>query len=100
MTEATTTLTRLTAPYMHNGAFESLEQVIEFYNMGGGAGLGLEFPNQTLSSDSLQLTEQEKKSLVAFLNTLTDTIGMTSKPKRLPELGDPSLNKRKIGGEY
>ncbi len=90
----------LTAPYMHNGAFESLEQVIEFYNMGGGAGLGLEFPNQTLSSDSLQLTEQEKKSLVAFLNTLTDTIGMTSKPKRLPELGDPSLNKRKIGGEY
>ena len=30
----------LTAPYMHNGAFQSLEQVIVFYDKGGGAGMG------------------------------------------------------------
>ena len=70
----------LTPPYMHNGAFETLEQVIEFYNKGGGAGLGLKVPNQTLPSDSLSLTEKEKKSLVIFLNTLTDTVNMTSVP--------------------
>ncbi len=90
----------LTSPYMHNGAFENIDQVIEFYNKGGGTGLGLDVPNQTLSSDSLQLTEKDKKSLIAFLNTLTDTVKMTSKPVRLPELTDPVLNKRKIGGEY
>ncbi|MEO8088233.1 MAG: cytochrome c peroxidase [Bacteroidota bacterium] len=90
----------LTAPYMHNGNFENLEQVIEFYNKGGGAGLGIEVKNQTLSPDSLQLTAKEKKSLIAFLNTLTDTVHMTAKPVHLPELTDLSLDKRKIGGEY
>jgi len=90
----------LTAPYMHNGAFESLEQVIEFYNNGGGAGMGLNVPNQTLSSDSLHLTTKEKKELLAFLNTLTDTNGLTSKPQRLPAFLQPSLNNRRIGGEY
>ena len=90
----------LTAPYMHNGSFETLEQVIEFYNKGGGAGLGLDVQNQTLPADSLQLTEAEKKSLVAFLNTLTDTAEMTSKPGRLPSFPDPVINKRKTGGEY
>lgn len=90
----------LTAPYMHNGGFENLQQVIEFYNRGGGTGLGLDFPNQTLPGDSLQLTDKEKKSLEAFLNTLTDTTNMTSVPHRLPELHDPVLNKRKSGGEY
>jgi len=31
----------LTAPYMHNGLFGSLEDVLAFYNLGGGAGMGL-----------------------------------------------------------
>ena len=30
-----------TSPYMHNGVFKTMEQVIEFYNTGGGAGHGL-----------------------------------------------------------
>ncbi|MCX6273755.1 MAG: hypothetical protein NTV09_00935 [Bacteroidetes bacterium] len=90
----------LTAPYMHNGAFENLQQVIEFYNKGGGRGLGIDIPNQTLPADSLQLTEKEKKSLIAFFNTLTDTSNLTAKPPRLPELQERAMNKRKIGGEY
>jgi len=90
----------LTAPYMHNGAFESLDQVIEFYNRGGGTGLGLDVPNQTLPKDGLQLSPAEKKAMVAFLNTLTDTSNTTSIPLRLPPMKNASLNKRKTGGEY
>jgi cytochrome c peroxidase len=70
----------LTAPYMHNGIYTKLEQVIDFYHKGGGAGLKLSVPNQTLPFDSLQLAPQEKADIVAFLKTLTDTIGLTSRP--------------------
>lgn len=62
----------LTAPYMHNGVFETLEEVVEFYNNGGGVGQGMDLPLQTLSSDSLNLTEQEKVDLVNFMKALTD----------------------------
>ena len=61
-----------TAPYMHNGAFQTLEQVIEFYNKGGGAGLGLYSRYQTLPEKPLNLTTREKASLIAFLHSLTD----------------------------
>jgi cytochrome c peroxidase len=63
----------LTAPYMHNGVYKTLEEVVEFYNKGGGAGLGLLIENQTLPFDKLNLTDKEKKALVAFMHTLTDT---------------------------
>lgn len=69
----------LTKPYFHNGAFNTLEEVIEFYNEGGGEGLGLPMKNQTLPADKLNLTEIEKKQLISFLNTLTDI----SKAKKL-----------------
>jgi cytochrome c peroxidase len=63
----------LTAPYMHNGAYKTLEEVIEFYNLGGGYGIGItdqEF--QTLPPDSLHLTTPEKTDLINFMKTLTD----------------------------
>ena len=63
----------LTAPYMHNGAYRTLEQVIEFYNEGGGSGLGLNVPNQTLPPDKLHLSVADQKALKAFLLALTDT---------------------------
>lgn len=62
----------LTAPYMHNGIYDSLEEVIDFYNKGGGAGLGFDIPHQTLPFDNLNLSPQEIKDLVAFMKTLTD----------------------------
>ncbi len=65
----------LTAPYMHNGVFKTLEEVIEFYNRGGGRGIGLDVPNQTLPAEKLGLTRQEKSALRSFLLTLTDTSG-------------------------
>ncbi|GLB48203.1 cytochrome c peroxidase [Neptunitalea lumnitzerae] len=62
-----------TAPYMHNGVYTTLEQVVDFYNKGGGGGLGFDLPYQTLPFDNLELTETEQKALVAFMKTLTDT---------------------------
>jgi cytochrome c peroxidase len=62
----------LTAPYMHNGVYRTLEEVVDFYNDGGGAGLGLDVPNQTLPGDKLNLDDGEKKALVAFMKALTD----------------------------
>ncbi|WP_281226475.1 cytochrome-c peroxidase [Flavobacterium aquiphilum] len=62
----------LTAPYMHNGVFKSLEEVVDFYNNGGGSGLGFNLPNQTLPGDKLNLSPLEKKQLIAFMKTLTD----------------------------
>lgn len=62
----------MTAPYMHHGIFKTLEEVVEFYNKGGGKGLGLDAPHQTLSDKPLDLSEDEKKALVSFLKSLTD----------------------------
>lgn len=61
-----------TKPYMHNGKFKSLEDVVEFYNRGGGAGMGLDVPNQTLPPDKLGLTPAEVRDVVAFLHSLDE----------------------------
>ncbi|MFC4096909.1 cytochrome-c peroxidase [Euzebyella saccharophila] len=63
----------LTAPYMHNGVYATLEQVMDFYNQGGGGGLGFELEHQTLPFDNLELTQKEQKAIIAFMKTLTDT---------------------------
>ena len=56
----------LTAPYMHNGRFDTLREVIDFYDRGG-------VPNELLSPliRPLELTEKEKQDLEAFLRSLT-----------------------------
>ncbi len=59
-----------TAPYMHNGIYKTLEEVVDFYNKGGGAGIGLSVPNQTLATNKLNLTIAEQKQLVAFIKSL------------------------------
>lgn len=89
-----------TAPYMHNGVFTTLEQVIDFYNGGGGAGRGLPVANQTLSADSLHLTPSDKKALIAFIRSLDEQIPADTPPARLPASSDHTLNRRKVGGNY
>ena len=60
----------LTAPYMHDGRFETIEEVIDFYN---------ESPNHNNASNvdalirPLNLTESQKQDIINFLKTLTDT---------------------------
>ncbi len=90
----------LSAPYFHNGKFKTLEQVLEFYDHGGGAGLGLDVPYQTLPSDKLHLTKNEKRDIIAFLHSLTDTTGLTNKPSKLPAIESQKASGRTIGGLY
>jgi len=54
-----------TAPYMHDGRFASLEEVVEFYNQGG-----IKNPFLDPLVMPLHLTKEDKKDLVAFLTTL------------------------------
>jgi cytochrome c peroxidase len=55
-----------TAPYMHDGSFETLEEVIQFYDEGG-----IKNPYLAQELKPLHLTFQEKRDLLAFLNSLT-----------------------------
>lgn len=66
----------LTAPYMHDGRFATLEEVVEHYNSGVQAHRNL---NNSLKDanglpQQLNLTSQEKADVVNFLKTLTDTV--------------------------
>ena len=61
----------VTAPYMHNGIFKTLEEVVEYYNNPG------KFVKDPINIDDalkqpLGLTEKEKKDIITFLKTLTD----------------------------
>lgn len=55
------------APYMHDGSLYTLEQVVEHFNSGG-----VGHPNQSEAVKPLNLSEQQKTDLVAFLKTLSD----------------------------
>ena len=61
-----------TSPYMHNGVYNTLEDVIKFYALGGGNGIGMKLKYQTLPFDKLELSEKEKKEIISFLKALTD----------------------------
>ena len=60
------------APYMHDGRFTSIEEVVEHYNSGGKYSTTID-PLMKKLGIGLQLTNKEKKDLVAFLKTLSDT---------------------------
>ncbi len=85
---------------MHNGGMKSLEAVMDFYNKGGGNGIGLQFEQQTLAAEKLNLSKTEITQIIAFMKSLTDYEGLASVPSKLPLFRDSLLNTRKIGGEY
>ncbi len=58
----------MTAPYMHDGRFNTLEEVIDHYSSGGKTSFNID-PNV----HSFNLTTEEKEDLIEFLHTLTDT---------------------------
>lgn len=78
---------------MHNGVFETLDEVIEFYNSGGGQGNGLHVPNQTLNGNELDLSEKEIHHLKKFLATLDEEIELPKNEVDLPK-GKGELKKR------
>ena len=68
-----------TAPYMHNGALATLEDVVAFYDKGGG-----ERPEQESPAQAPGLTADERKALVEFLKTLSGE-AVTAKAPNIPD---------------
>lgn len=62
----------LTAPYMHDGRFKTLEEVVDHYNNGIQQSTTLDPALAATTNTGLRLTTQDKADLVAFLKTLTD----------------------------
>jgi len=80
-----------TAPYMHNGIFRTLEDIVEFYNDGGGRGRGIAVISQDAKVEKLNLTTQQKNDLVSFLRALDSLepapVVPTAVPSGLPPVG-------------
>ncbi|MEM7138124.1 MAG: MbnH family di-heme enzyme [Myxococcota bacterium] len=83
----------LTAPYMHDGSLETLDDVIDHYARGGtlteegpNAGDGFNNPNKSAFLNGFEITEQEREDLKAFLRALTDESFITD-----PAFSDPFL---------
>jgi cytochrome c peroxidase len=74
----------LTAPYMHDGALATLEEVIEFYDRGAGDEPTIGRERIAPELVPLGLTSQEKADLLAFLHGLTDSSVVVEIPSRVP----------------
>lgn len=68
----------ISAPYMHNGQYATLEEVVDHYDRGGDSRKG-----KSPLMEKLNLSKQEKKDLVAFLKSLTGKTPKVTIP-RLP----------------
>lgn len=89
----------VTAPYMHNGVYQTLEEVMDFYNRGGGQGIGIHIEYQTLPFASLELEQAEIDGVIAFMRSLEDYRHLDGQPTELPAFtGRPEWNKRPVGG--
>lgn len=62
-----------TAPYMHDGRFETLEEVIDFYSEGLQYSPTIDPLMKNVDEGGVRLTEEEKFNLLAFIKTLTDS---------------------------
>ena len=67
----------LTTPYMHDGQFTTLEEVVDHYNTGLKTSSTLDPALQQTMATGLMLDTQEKADLVAFLKTFTDEVMLT-----------------------
>lgn len=83
----------LTAPYMHDGSLETLDDVIDHYARGGtltesgpNAGDGFDNPNKSAFLNGFEITGQEREDLKAFLRALTDKDFINN-----PAFSDPAL---------
>ncbi len=73
-----------TAPYMHDGRFETLEDVVDFYSKGVKWSPTIDPLMKKVNQGGVKLTDQEKVSLLAFLKTFTDTTFISN-----PDFADP-----------
>lgn len=80
----------VTGPYMHDGRFETLDDVIEHYSIGieENRNLDARLRDSNGSARQFNITSNEKQALVAFLGTLTDTNVLTD-----PKFSNPFKTK-------
>lgn len=64
----------LTAPYMHDGRFKTLEEAIDFYSEGVNQCVNIDSKMQYAHQHGVKLKPIQKKQLLAFLKTLTDSV--------------------------
>ena len=69
-----------TAPYMHDGSLQTLREVVDFYDQGGIAN-----PRLDPVIKPLKLTEQEKKDLVEFMESLNGEGWNVTPPTQFPQ---------------
>jgi cytochrome c peroxidase len=75
----------LTAPYMHDGRFATLEEVVEFYSTGLKWSSTIDPNMKQVNHGGVQLTDREKRQLILFLQTLTDSTFITN-----PKFSNPN----------
>ncbi|MEK6256043.1 MAG: right-handed parallel beta-helix repeat-containing protein, partial [Chloroflexota bacterium] len=92
----------LSWPYMHNGIFATLEEVIEFYAQGGGRVDDVE--NMDPFVQGFELSDQQTEDLIAFLFALTDESSLSGIPESVPSGLEvvPSINNptRELAATY
>jgi cytochrome c peroxidase len=78
----------VTAPYMHDGRFQSLEEVLDFYSRGVQSSLNIDSKMEIGHRADFNLTDAENAAILAFLHTLTDSVFLNnpafSKPEKIP----------------
>lgn len=74
----------LTAPYMHDGRFKTLEEVLDFYSEGVKPCVNIDSKMTFAHQGGSHLTTEEKKAIIAFLNTFTDSLFIAN-----PEFSNP-----------
>ena len=74
----------LNPPYMHNGKFKTLEEVLDFYAAGGGPGVGYTVPKVDDKIHAYAISKGEKEDLIAFMFALTDESNLPEFPDKVP----------------
>jgi len=77
-----------TAPYMHDGRFQTLEEVIDFYSEGIHNAANVDPRMSTVSRGGARLTKEEKRQIISFLKTMSDSSFITE-----PAFSNPFLLK-------
>lgn len=78
----------VTGPYMHDGRFQSLDEVLDFYSEGVNSSYNIDSKMGAAHKGGVGLTKQEKEKIIAFLKTLTDSTFLTN-----PEYGSPFITR-------
>lgn len=74
----------VTAPYMHDGRFKTLEEVLKFYSTGIKPSVNIDSKMTNAHRGGVRLTQSEQADIVAFLKTLTDSVLIST-----PALANP-----------